>query len=258
MSLWLQLIQEIENFTREIRNVRVSPQVSPEEIRAELESRYSFDTPIPLETLTEEVIRLLRAWTVHVTHPRYFGLFNPSVRQASIIADTLVALYNPQLAAWSHAPAANEVEQLTLRRFARALDIDAQTLHANFTTGGAEANLSAVLGAFAQHVPAWSEDGLFGRQSRPAIYLTSETHHSFVKVARMTGLGTDALREIPTDSRLMMDIDALHSRIETNRASGWHPLMIVGTAGTTSAGIVDPLEKLAVKASEHAKLFPVH
>ena len=257
MSLWLQLIQEIENFPREIRNVRVSPQVSPEEIRAELESRYSFDTPVPLETLTEEMIRLLRAWTVHVTHPRYFGLFNPSVRQASIIADTLVALYNPQLAAWSHAPAANEVEQLTLRRFARALDIDAQTLHANFTTGGAEANLSAVLGAFAQHVPEWSKTGFFGRQSRPAIYLTCETHHSFVKVARMTGLGTDALREIPTDSRLMMDIDALQSRIDADRASGWHPLMIVGTAGTTSAGIVDPLEKLAGIATEHGIWFHV-
>jgi hypothetical protein len=63
MSLWSQLIQEIENFPREIRDVRVSPQVSPEEIRAALESRYSFDKPIPLETLTEEAIRLLRAWT---------------------------------------------------------------------------------------------------------------------------------------------------------------------------------------------------
>ena len=257
MSLWLQLIQEIENFPREIRNVRVSPQVSPEEIRAELESRYSFDTPIPLETLTEEVIRLLRAWTVHVTHPRYFGLFNPSVRQASIIADTLVALYNPQLAAWSHAPAANEVEQLTLRRFARALGIDAQALHANFTTGGAEANLSAVLGALAQHFPAWSETGLFGLQSRPAIYLTSETHHSFVKVARMTGLGTDVLHEIPMDTRLAMDIDALQSRVHADRASGWHPLMIVGTAGTTSAGIVDPLDKLAKIATEYGVWFHV-
>src|SRR5260221_5480530 len=257
MSLWLQLIQEIENFPREIRNVRVSPQVSPEEIRAELESRYSFDTPVPLETLTEEMIRLLRAWTVHVTHPRYFGLFNPSVRQASIIADTLVALYNPPLAASSHATASNEVEQLTLRRFARALGIDAQALHANFTTGGAEANLSAVLGAFAQHVPEWSKTGFFGRQSRPAIYLTSETHHSFVKVARMTALGTDALREIPTDIRLMMDIDALQSRIDADRASGWHPLMIVGTAGTTSAGIVDPLEKLAGIATEPGIWFHV-
>jgi hypothetical protein len=216
--------------------MRVSPQVSTEQVRAELANRYTFNSPIPLDAITENVINLLRAWTVHVTHPRYFGLFNPSVRQASIIADALVALYNPQLAAWSHAPAANELEQLTLRHFAHALGLDKQALHANFTTGGAEANLSAVLAALVSRVPGWNETGFFGQHSRPAIYLTGETHHSFVKIARMTGLGTDALREIPTDSHLRMDVDALQSRIEADRASGWHPLLLVGTAGTTSAG----------------------
>ncbi|GCE51450.1 pyridoxal-dependent decarboxylase-like protein [Thermosporothrix hazakensis] len=133
MSIWSQLIHELESFPRDIRTLRVSPLVSPEEIRAELKSRYSFAAPIPLEELIEEVMRLLRTWTVHVTHPRYFGLFNPSVSQASIIADTLVALYNPQLAVWSHAPAAIELEQLTLQCFAQMLGLDPQALHATFT-----------------------------------------------------------------------------------------------------------------------------
>src|SRR6266571_6301559 len=195
MSTWSQLLQELENFPRDVRDLRVSPRVDPEELRVELESRYPFDAPVPLEALTGEVIRMLRAWTVHVTHPRYFGLFNPTVRQASIIADSLVALYNPQLAGWSHAPAANELERLTLRRLAHALGINADALHANFTTGGAEANLSAVLGALALHFPESCETGLFALRRRPAVYLTSETHHSFVKVARMTGLGTTTLHE---------------------------------------------------------------
>jgi glutamate/tyrosine decarboxylase-like PLP-dependent enzyme len=257
MSIWSQLLQELENFPRDVRDLRVSPRVDPEELRAELESHYPFDAPVPPETLTEEVIRMLRAWTVHVTHPRYFGLFNPSVRQASIIADALVALYNPQLAGWSHAPAANELERLTLRRLAHALGINAHALHANFTTGGAEANLSAVLGALALHFPESGETGLFGLRSRPAIYLTSETHHSFVKVARMTGLGTTALHEIPTDSRFVMDSNALQSRLHADLQEGWHPLMIVGTAGTTSAGLVDPLAKLAEVAAQHGAWFHV-
>jgi glutamate/tyrosine decarboxylase-like PLP-dependent enzyme len=257
MSALLRLIREIEQFPDEIRTMRVSPQVHPEEIRAELESRYSFDMPVPLDTLTEDVIHLLRAGSVHVTHPRYFGLFNPSVRQAAIIADALVALYNPQLAAWSHAPTANELEQFTLRHFARALGFDAPPLHATFTSGGAEANLSAVLAALGSRVPSWSETGFFGQHLRPAIYLTGETHHSFVKIARMTGLGTDALREIPTDSRLRMDVDALQSRIEADRASGWQPLLLVGTAGTTSAGVVDPLAQLSEVATAHGLWFHV-
>ena len=56
----------------------------------------------------------MRTWQVQVTHPRYFGLFNPSVTLASVIADTLVAMYNPQLATWRTSPAANEIERHTL------------------------------------------------------------------------------------------------------------------------------------------------
>jgi hypothetical protein len=104
MKSWAKLINEIEGFTNEIRDLPVSRHVTPTQIRSELNRRYNFDKPIPLETLTADINRLLRNWTLHVTHPRYFGLFNPSVRQAGIVADALVALYNPQLAVWSHAP----------------------------------------------------------------------------------------------------------------------------------------------------------
>jgi hypothetical protein len=77
MTVWTQLINEIKGFTNEIRDLPIIRNVTPAEIRAELENRYTFDKPIPLETLTEDVSRLLRKWNLHVTHPRYFGLFNP-------------------------------------------------------------------------------------------------------------------------------------------------------------------------------------
>jgi glutamate/tyrosine decarboxylase-like PLP-dependent enzyme len=76
-----------------------------------------------------------------VTHPRYFGLFNPSVTLASVIADTLVAMYNPQLATWRISPAANEIERHTLAWLAGEFGFPANAV-ANFTGGGAEANLS--------------------------------------------------------------------------------------------------------------------
>ena len=57
---------------------------------------------------------MLRNWQVQVTHPRYLGLFNPSVTLPSVIAETLVAMYNPQLANWRTSPAGNEIERHTL------------------------------------------------------------------------------------------------------------------------------------------------
>ncbi len=74
----------------------IVPTVTPQEIRSYLASRYDFAKPMTLDEVCADVERMLRTWQVQVTHPRYFGLFNPSVTLASIIADTLVAMYNPQ------------------------------------------------------------------------------------------------------------------------------------------------------------------
>ena len=121
----------------EMTNGPIVPHVAPHEIRSYLSSRYDFTKPIPLEDVTGDVEQMMRKWQVQVTHPRYFGLFNPSVTVASVIADTLVAMYNPQLATWRTSPAANEIERHTLMWLAGKFGLPAG-ISANFTTGGAE------------------------------------------------------------------------------------------------------------------------
>lgn len=257
MGIWELIGDEVGRFPDEIRALPVLPRSDAVALRATLEARYRFDRPRDLGELTTEVMRLLREHIVHVTHPRYFGLFNPSVREAGIVADALTALYNPQLAAWSHAPGACEVERLTLRRLAGVLGLDVDATMATFTTGGAEANLSAVLAALAHHCPEAGRRGVAALEARPAIYLSDESHHSFVKIARMTGLGTDALRLVPTTTSHALDADALAARMRDDRAEGWHPLLVVGTAGTTAAGVIDPLERLASVAAGAGAWFHV-
>src|SRR5438046_9359083 len=99
---------------------------------------------------------MLRTWQVQVSHPRYFGLFNPSVTLASIIADTLVAMYNPQLATWRTSPAANEIERHTLAWLTGKFGFPATAI-ASFTNGGAEANLSAGVVTFARTFPGYGD-----------------------------------------------------------------------------------------------------
>ena len=226
-----------------IRSGPVYPQVSPEEIRQYLRSRYSFARTASLEDLTADVETMLGRWQVQVTHPRYFGLFNPSVTVASVVADTLVALYNPQLASWRTSPAANEIEKHTLDWIAGKLGMPADAF-ATFTTGGAEANLTAVLVALTHAFPKCGEQGLRSLSARPVFYLSEEAHHSFTKIAHMTGLGRQALRTVPSDSNLKMDLTALQRLVEDDRMAGLYPFMVVGTCGTTAAGVIDPLEAL--------------
>ena len=257
MPLWPSILAEIAAFRRDIRTLPVLPDITPERLRAELEPRYTFDRPMPLEEVTADVMRLLRAYQIHVTHPRYFGLFNPQVREAGIVADTLAALYNPQLAVWSHSPAAYELERLALRAFARRIGWDPDPMLAQFTSGGAEANLCAAMCALAHLHPAWSQEGVAALDTRPAIYVSTESHHSFVKIARMAGLGTAQVREAPVTPRLQLDPAALEQMITEDRAAGRSPLLVVGTAGTTAAGIIDPLPELADVAARQGAWFHV-
>lgn len=250
-----RVAEELAAFPGLIRTLPVVHAPEPRALRAELAARFTLAAPEPLLPLTEEIITRLRTGLVHVTHPRYFGLFNPSVRPASVVGDALAALYNPQLAVWSHAPVVQELERLTLRACAAALGYDPDAMAAHFTSGGAEANLAATLAALATRCPEAAVDGVAALPHRPVLYVSGESHHSFVKIARMTGLGTSAIREVPVTGRLVMDTDALERMMVADRAAGCLPMMVVGTAGTTSAGMVDPLPAIADVAARHGAWF---
>ena len=228
----------------DIANGPIVPTVTPQEIRRHLAARYDFTTPLDPDEVGADVEAMLRTWQVHVTHPRYFGLFNPSVTAASIVADTLVAMYNPQLATWRTSPAANEIERHTLAWLSDKFGLP-PTAIASFTSGGAEANLSAVVVALTRAFPAYGQQGLRGLAASPTIYLSGEAHHSFSKIAHMTGLGREAVRTIATDRHLKMDLGDLARRVAADRRDGCAPFMVVGTAGTTGAGAIDPLPELA-------------
>jgi aromatic-L-amino-acid/L-tryptophan decarboxylase len=221
----------------------IVPNVTPHEIRRHLASRYDFTKPLALDDVVGDVEDMLRKWQVQVTHPRYFGLFNPSVTVASVIADALVAMYNPQLASWRTSPAANEIERHTLSWLAGKFGLPAATA-ATFTSGGAESNFSAVVVALTRAFPEYGDGGLRSLSSSPTVYLTQEAHDSFHKIAHTTGIGRRALRPIATDGDLKMDLGDLARRIDEDRRNGFAPLMVVGTAGTTAAGAIDPLPEL--------------
>ncbi len=222
----------------------ITPDVTPQEIRNYLASRYDFKAKLSLDEVVTDVEKMLRTWQVQVTHPRYFGLFNPSVTLASVVADALAAMYNPQLATWRTSPAANEIERHCLAWLAAKFGFPA-TATATFTSGGAEANLSAVIVALTRAFPEYGERGLGGTGARPTIYLSGEAHHSFNKIGHMTGLGRQALRTVSTDRDLKMDVEDLARRIIEDRRNGFTPFMVVGVAGTTGAGAIDPLPDLA-------------
>src|SRR5271156_1389938 len=241
------LIDEIGSDFRQLQSDiadgPILPMVTAEEGRTYLGSRYDFQQTLPLEQVVIDVEKMLRLWQVQVTHPRYFGLFNPSVTLASVAADTLVAMYNSQLANWRTSPAANEIERYTLSWLAAKFGLPSDSI-ATFTSGGMEANLSAGVVALTRAFPDYGENGLRPLAATPTIYVTEQAHHGYNKIAHMTGLGRAALRTVATDDRLKMDVGDLERQVADDRHNGLAPFMVVGTAGTTATGVIDPLQEI--------------
>jgi glutamate/tyrosine decarboxylase-like PLP-dependent enzyme len=89
------------------------------------------------------------------------------------------------------------------------------------------------------------------------VYASSEVHTWLQKGADMCGLGTNALRSVPVDDALAMDVKALERMIAEDRHAGFEPAVVVGTAGSVSTGAIDPLPQLAALCKRERLWFHV-
>jgi len=246
-----------ERFLRVLPDLPVHAVPRAEAIRAHLAERYGFEQPIGAEELIDDVAGMLERWAVHVVHPRYFGYFNPTPLDEAVAADLLTAVFNPQLAVWSHAPAAVEMEQHVLRWVGGRLGLPAHGSGAHFTSGGSEANFTAVVAALTRTFPDYARSGLRRQELRPTVYHSEGAHDSFTKICHMTGIGRDALRPIPVDASLRMDVEALRRQLEADLEGGCRPVLVAATAGTTAAGVIDPLARIGAVCRELGVWFHV-
>lgn len=255
-KLWQRVIQTIEDYTSGIAGHRVTPELAPQKIRSLL-AACDFDQPMdPLEAV-DFVAKGLWQYQTHTPHPRYYGLFNPAPTTMGIAADTLVAAFNPQLAAWSHSPLAAEIERHLIRSFGQWFGYDPQKTDGTFASGGAEANHTALLAALTDAFPDYPIRGVRALEGQPVFYASSESHHSFLKAARLSGIGMDSVRKVEVDDQLRMRPQALQAAIAHDRSSGMLPFLVVATAGTTNAGVIDPLRDLAGIASREGLWYHV-
>lgn len=239
-----ELARATERWAARLRALRATPTLSRRAILERL-ARYDFAEGAALEAIARDVEDLLSHGAVQSSHPRYFGLFNPTVHAAGVVADAIAALYNPQLGGWWHAPAAAEIERAALAWFVRRVGLDPDDATAMFTSGGSEANHMAVLVALTRRCPGFAETGARGAPAAPVFYASDQAHDSLVKIAHASGLGRTALRRIASDASQRLDVGELRAAIARDRVEGLAPFLVVATAGTTASGAIDPLAAIA-------------
>ncbi|MFE3994599.1 pyridoxal phosphate-dependent decarboxylase family protein [Streptomyces goshikiensis] len=146
-------------------------------------------------------------------------------------ADLAVSALNPSLDSWDQAPAASAIEALLTRTLATELY---GTPHADalVTTGGTEANQLAVLLARERHGP------------RLTVLHGANAHHSVPRAAWLLGL--PPARALPTPTGTLDP-----ARLDEALARTPRPVLVTATAGTTDAGLIDPLDAIADLCDHH-------
>ncbi len=208
--------------------------------------------------LLQTATRLLFEHSLFNGHPKFFGYITSSPAPIGILGDFLAAAVNANVGSFILAPAATEIESEAVRWIAELIGypIDCGGL---LVSGGNMANIVCFLAARAAKA-VWNvrEQGTAGGEGRTLrIYCSGETHTWISKAADIAGLGTDAIRLLPIDDDLRMDPGHLRRAIESDRANGDLPFLVVGTAGSVSTGTVDPLHEIAAICREHQVWFHV-
>lgn len=168
----------------------------------------------------------------------------------SALGDYMAAVSNRYAGLFFGSPGAVRMERFLIRWLCKLFGYPAEAT-GNLTSGGSIANLIAI-------TTARDASGLKARDYHQAvIYLTRQTHHCVQKALRLAGLGEAAVRYIPIDDRFRMQVADLEEQIEADHSAGLYPLLIVGSAGTTDTGVVDPLDEIADVAERHGIWFHV-
>ena len=220
-----------------------------------------FDEPLPetgisAEEILDRFVRDIAPHAMQVPSPRYYGQFNPTPLPIGVWADALCSALNQNAGAWRNGPTSAMIEARVLRWLCQLIGYGPESF-GTLASGGSEANLIALKCARDSVDKDLINRGVRAAAGDLVIYASEQCHYSVEKSADILGLGREALRKIPTDAGFHILTSALREAIQGDRAASRIPCCIVGVAGATSTGVIDPLAELADIATESNCWFHV-
>lgn len=194
----------------------------------------------PLDTLLNPLFSDCVPRSFTTPGPGYMAYIPGGGLYPAALADFIADTTNRFTGIWQAAPALVQLEANALDWLREWMQFPAGA-RGLFTTGGSMANFNAILCA---------RERLLGLDIRPGtIYVSSQSHHSIVKAARLAGIAHDRVRTIPVDEHYRIRVDLLEAAISGDRAAGLRPFMVVSNAGTTNTGAIDPIQSVGAIAA---------
>ena len=202
----------------------------------------------PIAQVLEDVAGVLDG-SLRLGDPRTVAHLHPAPLITAVAGELAVGLTNQSMDAFDASPAATFVEDHLVGWLAREHGLGANGSGV-MTMGGTASNLLGLLLARDRAGENVRRDGLPPNDWR--IVASEASHDSIRRSAALLGLGTEAVIGVETDSTGALSLTAFD---EATRDE--HVIAVVGTAGTTDLGAIDPLDALADRAADRGAWFHV-
>ena len=211
--------------------------------------------PAPLAEIYREVAENVMTYPMGNVHPRFWAWYMGSSNFTGALGDFLAAIQGSNLGGGNHAAAYMDQQVVSWCKEMIGLPASAS---GTLVSGGSMANIIGL--TVARNVKAGvdvREHGVAAIEKPLRFYGSDQLHSCHRKAVEALGLGNRALRRISTDAELRIDIAALRKAIAEDRAAGFQPACVIGTAGTVNTGAIDDLQALARLAAEEDLWFHV-
>jgi glutamate/tyrosine decarboxylase-like PLP-dependent enzyme len=192
----------------------------------------------PIETILEVLQTEVDPAGISSASGRHLGFIPGGGLWASALADMLSDITNKYAGIAFSGPGSVKMESQVIRWMASVVGYSSHAF-GNLTSGGSIANLIAIKAARDFH-------GINSTNIKKAvIYYGGQTHHSVYKALNITGLHEAVLRTISLTNTFQINTRELEERMAEDKALGFEPFLVIGSAGTTDTGAIDPLDELA-------------
>lgn len=212
-------------------------------------------SPSPLADVYGEVAEKVMPYPMGNIHPRFWSWYMGSSNLAGALGDFLAAIQGSNLGGGNHAAALVDGQVVNWCKEMLGFPASAS---GTLVSGGSMANIIGL--TVARNTKAGinvREHGVAAIEKPLRFYGSDQIHSCHRKAMEALGLGNQALRRIPTDGGLRIDIGALRAAIAEDRKAGFKPACIIGNAGTVNTGAIDNLQVLAKLAHEEDLWFHV-
>ncbi len=214
-------------------------------------SLLEFDnSPKPIEELIQYVQKKVDDTGINPASSKHFGYIPGGGLFTTALGDYMAATTNRYVGISYASPGGVRIENQLIRWMCQLMGYP-DTALGNLASGGSIANLIAI-------VTARDHAGIKARDFESScIYLTEHVHHCVQKALRIAGMADALIRYVPVNEEMKMDTQALDQLVREDLTHGLKPFLLVGSAGTTNTGVIDPLDEMADIAEQHQLWFHV-